>query len=234
MQKRVGALSIFLLLLTGPGWASDASYISLNQVNLAKLLAPPPATQSDEQKLDLTTVLQAQRDRTASQSERAVADNDLSVFRIAGDVLGPNFTPALVPKSAAFFDRIWKDYRSIILATKDVWDRPRPFKVSTDVKPIGKLENGGSYPSGHATRGYLSAIILSNMLPEKRESLFARAREYGQNRVIAGNHFPSDIEAGRIAATAIAVAFMQNEAFMKDFAEAKAELRRELGLPLLQ
>jgi transposase len=26
----------------------------------------------------------------------------------------------------------------------------------------------------------------------------------------------------------------RNEAFMKDFAEAKAELRREFGLPLLQ
>jgi acid phosphatase (class A) len=44
--------------------------------------------------------------------------------------------------------------------------------------------------------------------------------------------FPSDIEAGRLAATAIAVAFMQNEAFMKDFTEAKAEIRRELGLPI--
>ena len=232
MQRHVGALSIFLLLLTGPGWASDASYISLNQVNLGNLLAPPPAPQSDEQKLDLMAVLQAQKDRTTSQSERAVADNDLSVFRIAGSVLGPNFTPALVPKSAAFFDRIWKDYRRIILATKDVWDRPRPFDVSIDVKPIGKLEHSGSYPSGHATRGYLSAIILSNMVLEKKESLFARAREYGQSRVIAGDHFPSDVQAGRLAATAIAVAFMQNEAFMKDFAEAKAELRRELGLSL--
>jgi len=232
MQKCVGALSIFLFLLSGPVGASDASYISLNQVNLAKLLAPPPAPQSDEQKLDLLAVLQAQKDRTASQSARAVADNDLSVFHIAGAVLGPNFNPVLLPKSAAFFDRIWKDYRRIILATKDVWDRPRPFNVSIDVKPIGKLEHSGSYPSGHATRGYLSAIILSNMLLEKKESLFARAREYGQSRVIAGDHFPSDIEAGRLAATAIAVAFMQNEAFMKDFAEAKGELRRELGLPL--
>jgi acid phosphatase (class A) len=72
------------------------------------------------------------------------------------------------------------------------------------------------------------------MLPEKSESLFARGREYGENRVLAGVHFLTDIEAGRVAATAMAVAFMQNEAFMKDFAEAKAELRRELGLPLLQ
>ncbi len=103
MQKRLGALFIFFLVLTGPAWAYDASYISLNQVNLAKLLAPPPATQSNEQKLDLTAVLQTQKDSTASQRERAVADNDLSVFRIAGDVLGPNFTPARVPKTAAFF-----------------------------------------------------------------------------------------------------------------------------------
>jgi acid phosphatase (class A) len=230
MQKRLGALFIFLLVLTGPAWAYDASYVSLNQVNLAKLLAPPPTTQSNEQKLDLMAVLQTQKDSTASQRERAVADNDLSVFRIAGDVLGPNFTPARVPKTAAFFDRIWKDYRNIILATKDVWDRPRPYKVSTDVKPIGKLEKSGSYPSGHATRGYLAAIILSDMLPEKRESLFARAREYGHNRIVAGDHFPSDIEAGRIAATAMAVAFMQNEKFLKDSVEAKTELRSVLGL----
>ena len=230
MQKRIGALSIFLLLLTEPLWAYDASYISLNQVNLAELLAPPPTSQSNEQELDLMAVLRMQKESTASQRERAVADNELSVFRTAEDVLGPNFTPPRVPKTAEFFDRIWKDYREIILATKDVWHRPRPYEVSTDVKPIGKLEKSGSYPSGHATRGYLGAIILSNMLPEKRESLFARAREYGDNRIVAGDHFPSDVEAGRFAATAMAVAFIQNDKFSNDFAEAKAELRSQLGL----
>src|ERR1700730_17146968 len=231
MQKLFSSLFLFLLLLTGPTWAGDASYISLNQINHAKLLGPPPAAQSDKQKLDLMAVLQAQQGRTASQGERAVADNDLSIFRIAGELLGPNFTAARVPKTTAFFDRINQDVRTLFLATKDVWNRPRPFKVSTDVKAIGELSNSGSYPSGHAILGYLAAIILANMLPEKSESLFARGREYGQNRVIAGAHFPTDIEAGRIAATAMAVAFMQNESFMKDFAEATAELRRELGLP---
>jgi acid phosphatase (class A) len=231
MQKLFNSLFLFLLLLTGPAWAGDASYISLNQVNLAKLLAPPPATQSDQQKLDLMAVIQAQKGRTASQSERAVADNDYSIFRMAGEVLGPNFTAERVPKTAAFFARVIQDARTLFLATKAVWDRSRPFKVSADVKPIGELEHTGSYPSGHATRGYLAAIILANMLPEKSESLFARGREYGENRVLAGDHFPTDIEAGRIAATAMAVAFMQNESFMKDFAETTAELRRELGLP---
>ena len=111
MQKLFNSLFLFLLLLTGPTWAGDASYISLNQVNLAKLLAPPPATQSDQQKLDLMAVIQAQKGRTASQSERAVADNDYSIFRMAGEVLGPNFTAERVPKTAAFFARVIQDAR---------------------------------------------------------------------------------------------------------------------------
>src|ERR1041385_8360649 len=86
MQKWLGALFIFLLLSGGPAWAYDASYVSLNQVDLVKLLAPPPAPQKNEQKLDLMAVLQTEKGSTASQRDRAVADNDLSVFRIAQDV----------------------------------------------------------------------------------------------------------------------------------------------------
>jgi hypothetical protein len=38
------------------------------------------------------------------------------------------------------------------------------------------------------------------------------------------------VEAGRLAATAIADALLQDAAFMKEFSEAKLELRRALGL----
>lgn len=232
MRRILSAVFLFIALLAEPAWAFDATYITVEQVNLAKLLAPPPAAHSDQQRRDLSAVLEAQSSRTASQGERAVADNDLSIFRIAGEVFGSNFTAAHLPKTNAFFKGLNEDVRTLFLATKDVWDRPRPFKVSTDVKALGELPTSGSYPSGHAIRGYLAAIILANMVPEKSEILFARGREYGQNRVLAGVHFPTDIEAGRIGGTAMAVAFMQNAAFMKDFREAKAELRRELGLSL--
>jgi acid phosphatase (class A) len=78
-------------------------------------------------------------------------------------------------------------------------------------------------------RGQLAAIILLNMVPEKTAELFARGREYGMIRIVAGDHFPTDIDAGRMAGTAMAVAFMQNTAFVKDLSEAKAELRSKLG-----
>ena len=71
----------------------------------------------------------------------------------------------------------------------------------------------------------MSAILLAQIVPEKRDALFARGREYGENRVIDGVHYPSDIEAGRIDGTLVAAALMANPEFQKAFAEAKVEVR---------
>ena len=50
----------------------------------------------------------------------------------------------------------------------------------------------------------MTAILLANMVPEKRGELFARGWDYGWSRVVGGVHFPTDIESGRIEATAMA------------------------------
>jgi acid phosphatase (class A) len=76
----------------------------------------------------------------------------------------------------------------------------------------------------------MTAILLANMVPEKRGELFARGWDYGQSRVIGGVHFPSDVESGRIEATAMVALMMQNPDFRNDFAAARAELRKGLGL----
>ena len=68
------------------------------------------------------------------------------------------------------------------------------------------------------------------MVPEKREQIFARAGEYGSSRVVIGVHYPSDIEASRIAATAIAAVLMQHPHFGSEFDAARAELRGVLDL----
>jgi acid phosphatase (class A) len=231
MHKWPGLLFlVFLAATSAQGY--EANYINLDQANLAKLLAPPPAPQSGAQKQDLQEVLEAQRSRSVQESERAVADNDTSIYRIAGEVLGPKFTARRLPKLDTFFNRVTADTRAIFLATKDVWDRPRPFAFSSEVNAIGERPTSGSYPSGHSTRGYVTAIILANMVPERATELYARGREYGINRVVAGVHYPTDIEGGRIGATVIASALMQSAKYRKDFEEAKTELRSALGMTL--
>src|SRR3984957_14900030 len=230
MRKTLWSPVVLLVLaMVGPASAAEATYVTPDRFDLTKLLAPAPAPDSEQQKRDLAAVLAVQKARTPAQSERALADATAGTFGFA-DVLGPNFNAERVPAVAAFFDKGRGDAVVAFQAGKDVWNRPRPFVVSTDVDPVGDRPNGSSYPSGASTVGYLTAIVLANMVPEKSTALFARGREFGDDRVILGVHFPSDVEAGRLAATALAAGLPQDPAFTKEFAAATSELRKALGL----
>ncbi len=57
-----------------------------------------------------------------------------------------------------------------------------------------------------------------------------RAWTYAENRLVAGMHYPSDVEMGRIAGSIIAAFAMKEPQFMDDYAAAKVELRAALGL----
>lgn len=233
-RRHVFALAIVLASALGAD-ASENKYgtfifVKPGQLDLGKLLAPAPDPNSATQKRDLAAVLDVQKTRSPAQVERAVADNALSIYRFA-DVVGPDFSAARYPQLDAFFKRMFNDSRILVLSSKDVWDRPRPYVVSQDVQTVGERPKAaGSYPSGHAIFGYLSAIVLANMIPEKATALYERGHEYGTNRVITGVHFPSDLEAGRMAATAIAAALMESDQFRKELGVAAAELREGLGL----
>jgi acid phosphatase (class A) len=105
-----------------------------------------------------------------------------------------------------------------------------PHDAASPCRPVETPAFSYSYPSGNANFGTTTAILLAAMVPEKRAEIFARGWEYGENRLVAGVHFPSDIESGRISATAMVAVMMQNPAFKSDFAAAKGELRTALGM----
>lgn len=230
MRNRLWPSVVLLVLaIASPAAAAEATYVTPDRFDLTKLLAPAPAPESEQQKRDLADVLAVQKARTPAQAERAWADATAGTFGFA-DVLGSNFNEQRLPLVGALFAKIRGDAAVAFSAGKNAWNRPRPFEVSSDVDPVGDLPGGSSYPSGNSTNGYLTGIVLADMVPEKATALFARGREFGDDRVILGVHFPSDVEAGRLAATALAAALMRDPAFMKDFDEAKAELRQALGL----
>jgi acid phosphatase (class A) len=224
-------LVLLLVAFSGGAFAYEASYVSPGQINLGRIVPPPPTADSRQHQIDLQAVLSAQSTRSQEAAARAVRDNATSIFQFEDGILGNEFQESRLPKFMAFYKRVMDDTRAILLSAKDLWNRPRPFLASQEVNAVGELLTNGSYPSGHATRSWLTAILLADMVPEKAAQLFARAREYGDNRVLAGVHFPSDIEGGRLAASAIAAAMMLDDVFRHDVYEAGAELRQALGLP---
>lgn len=247
MPKRHALILLFAgLLLTSPlpllakhGMQDDGSmdasgvlapYAVADKVDLTTLLAPPPGPDSEQTKAELEDLLRIQAARTDAQSEAAIADHAYDVFRFE-NVLGPKFNAADLPLTKAFFDRVVDTGKAVIEPAKDFWDRERPGVVDSRIEPILKEPKSGSYPSGHSTAGNLMAIVLANLLPEKAPELYARGWDFAHNRLVAGAHFPSDIQAGRIAAAVIASHLFRDPEFRKDYAAARTELRAALGYP---
>ena len=258
MRKYLFVAAVLMLGATPALSLSDEPYLAPGQVDAILLLPPPPPATSEVQKRELNDVLAAQKQRTPALIKRSLDDKvDLFGF---GNVMGPKFTPENIPNAAAFIRKVGRETATQVNLVKDCWERPRPFVVSKDVRPPGTMAQdmatkpgapekntaphdaaspcrpvetpdfSYSYPSGNANFGTTTAILLAAMVPEKRAEIFARGWEYGENRLVAGVHFPSDIESGRISATAMVAVMMQNAAFKRDFVAAKAELRSALGM----
>lgn len=234
------ALPLALLLFVTPAFAlSDKPYITKDDADLMLLLPPPPVKGSAAEKADLAAVLAAQKARTPAQAKKIVADATVSVFQFS-EILGPEFTKEKLPKLDAFFTKVFADANILSNDVKNIYARPRPYDAYPAVKPPGdlikstrSLKDGTptlSFPSGHGAWGTEFAILLADMVPEKRREIFARGWEIADQRIAGGVHYPTDVEAGRINGTVMVALMMQKPAFRADLAEIKAELRAALKL----
>jgi acid phosphatase (class A) len=231
-MKRYASLAAGLLLLIvgSAAQAEDAQpFVTNKDVDLTMILPPPPANDSVQTKAELGEVLTLQVTRTPEMVASAVADAEENVWRFA-NVMGPKFNKETLPKFSAFFDRVVATEGAVVDPAKDVWQRPRPHQLSDLVKPAVKLSSSGSWPSGHATVGTMMGIILSDMVPEKRAEIMARAAEYAHNREVGGIHYASDIEMGRISGSVIAAVLLNRDDFKAEYEVARAELRSDLGM----
>lgn len=224
---------IALLLLPLAGRAEEAAahtdIAGVQAIDLTRLLAPPPAEDSQQEKDELQQVLDLQAKRTDADVAACVADQEYSVFRFE-DVVGPAFDAAYLPKTAAYFSAAVDAAKATVDAAKGHWDRRRPFLVDSRVQPCDKPSKSASYPSGHATAGTVMAILLANLIPEKQAAIYDRGWLFARHRVMGGVHFPSDIAAGRIAGTLVAQAILQDPGMQAMAKDARAELRAALKL----
>jgi acid phosphatase (class A) len=223
----------FTVAIASPAFSEDKAkpFTDSTEVNLATILPPPPANDSMRTKQEIGELLSVQVTRTPEMEARAKADAEETIWRFADVVDNAKFNQENLPKFSAFFDRIIATEPAVTDAAKNTWKRPRPHILYPDlVKPVVPLSKSGSYPSGHTTIGTLMAIVLADMLPEKRDAIMARGWEFGWNRVVGGIHYPTDIEAGRLSAVAIAQAIRGHDDYKAEYAAAKDELRADLGL----
>lgn len=237
---------------------SQSPYLAPADYDVLHLLPPPPAPGSEAERKDVETV--AALRAASSPERIALAQKDATDGLMAfATTLAPGFDFAKVPDVEAFFRKVGRDVQFATALGKDCWERPRPFVLDSNIHPPGTMKEDTlqrpgakntaphgpgspcpalnpspqysySYPSGHSTFGAMTAILLSDMVPEKRTELYARGWQFGESRIVGGVHYPTDVDAGRIDATALVAVMMRNADFRADLAAAGAELRASLSL----
>lgn len=210
-----------------------AVFVSPDQLDAWSILPNPPADRSPEGQADLAEVHRLQNLRQPDQIARAQADDreeDIFIFR---NVLGETFTAEALPQTALLSSHLHYDESVIGGTAKRHFQRLRPFNFDSTVKPVCKINDNVAdygYPSGHSLTGYLEALALIQMVPEKRDAILARADEYARSRVVCGVHYASDNIASKLTAYAMMGIMMNNPQFKRELEEAKTETRRALGL----
>ena len=94
-----------------------------------------------------------------------------------------------------------KESSKYIMELKYKFQRPRPYQIADfygiDLNGVDlDSMKTPSYPSGHATQGYLLGMIYSERYPEYRKEFMKLGEDIAESRIIGKAHFPSDKKAG--------------------------------------
>ena len=243
MNFRVGAVATIGLTIsaicTSAQTDSSKVYTFLENMPDAGIYLPaPPDTASLEYADD---VIQWQWGKTVRNTPRgAMANRDGKwgheiMAEIYSGVLGFTISEDSTP---AIWKLLLKSSYTGHLSTvkaKQKYMRTRPFAqfnehTWSEFDDENELRHNGSYPSGHTSLSWSMALVFAEMVPELQDTILRRAYQYAESRVIVGAHYQSDIEAGRLAASAGVASIHTSPFFAADIQAARAEYNRIKGL----
>ena len=222
---------ILIALMPLIGLAQKPLLDSLQMPNAVYFLPAPPDTASAAFQYDKAQYRWGKEQRKDS-TRLAIAVNDAiwsidNICKIYSGVLGFEISEQNAPA-------IYRMLTLGLLTTdqagklpKNHYMRTRPYVFYNEptIYPSDEawLRTNGSYPSGHTILGWSAALLLTEMAPDKADTIMARGYMYGQSRVIAGYHWQSDVDAARLVASAAVARLHADKRFLKLRKKARKE-----------
>ena len=233
MKRTLILLAVLLLAMaaTAPTPLLD----SLQMPNAVRFLPPPPDTATAAFQYDRAQYRWGKEQRK-DPVRLAIAVSDAvwsidNICKIYSGVLGIDISRENTPA-------IYRMLTLGLLTTdqagklpKNHYMRTRPYVFFTEptIYPSDEkwLRTNGSYPSGHTILGWSAALLLTEVAPDKADTILARGYMYGQSRVIAGYHWQSDVDAARLVASAAVARLHADKRFTKLIKKARKEYNKK-------
>jgi acid phosphatase (class A) len=220
-------LAAICACFAGGDRASSQPYLSPQATpDGVRILPPPPAPSSPVAIADRRVFAATRRLRGSPRWRVATSDVRTDAFEHFACALGVKLTAQTAPELAHLLDRA--SAAGLVDPVKQFYRRPRPY-IGVRRAPIceaktAHLASNGDYPSGHAAGGWMEALILAELAPDRATEILARGRAFGESRVICGAHSRSAVEAGWLAGAAATAALHGSAEFRADLEAARQEM----------
>jgi hypothetical protein len=183
---------------------------------------PPDTMTRAELNNEISDMLDLALEREPRFAE--ILDQDDSVGSISYWLGMLKIDPARTPATYLIVRVARRVGEHVAMCLKGDFMSPRPSQLSPAITPMIDPPITPSFPAGHAVQAYLISFLLADAMrnlpqhkiPDESGSgsteadwldssktagvLFDLAARVSQNRIVAGLHFPVDIEAGRAVA----------------------------------
>ena len=221
----IAALSASALALA----QARSGYLPSGTIDIIRVLPPAPLQGEARYENDRAIFKATRRWVGTSRWELATADVNTKpdyMGRAFSCAVGINLTPATAPKTFALIAKAGVDTNTQSGAAKDFFKRQRPYLIDQGktCQDPAELAKSFDYPSGHTTWGWTWGSLLTELAPDRATQIMARARAYGESRIVCGVHNYSAVEGGRMTSASVLNAVHAQPAFQADRAAAKAEI----------
>jgi acid phosphatase (class A) len=217
-----------------PGYLSKGEYPDSDA-----LLPPPPEPGSTAHQLDEELNRQMLELRDTPRWDLAGEDAKIRFPEVVNGfacALGIPINEQDTPSVYILFRRLAVDIGMTVRTVKKHYHRQRPFLINEQptCAPSAEkyMKKDGSYPSGHTAAGWAWGLMLTEIAPDRTDSVLARGWAYGHSRAVCNVHWHSDVTQGRLVGAAVIARLHSNDEFRADIERARGEIAisREKGL----
>ena len=232
-------LLVIVLALTVPHFAqAKKTGVTESATDAIHFLPAPPNIAGPEQtpefEHDLAIFHASKNEKGSARWDQAIhdAEDKARIEELFLESFGLRIDRGTTPATYELLQMVTAHMARTINPVKNHYGRIRPFayfRTSGETcvpHDESWLVHNGSYPSGHASRGWGWALVLAEISPERQGAILRRGHELGQARVVCGVHWQSDVDAARLAAGVVVVQLHNEQQFLRLLARAKEEVRR--------
>ena len=231
-MKRKTLFSIATVLFCGSIQAQEVPV-----PNAAEFLPGPPSTTSVQYIKDYLQYEWGKTERDTELGVQAKTDflaqtaNYLDAF---SKVVGIELSAGNTPNIYTLFDYCMTYGEKAQAKAQASYYYIRPYTKFNQTTLVPAYENQykdvSSYPSSQAMMGWLFALMLTEVCPDKQDEVLARGYAYGTSSVISGYHWDSDSYAGCLLASALVSRLHSHTGFNAMITSAITEYEKKSGV----